>query len=369
MIDEVLCHGRMISKTAAAALLFLFLAANTHAGDAGTAKMSWEGKTLTFSVGYGPGGGADVQGRIMAIHLPQFLPGSPRVVVTNKPGGGTRVNAIDMAVRPADGTYIGNVSIGLLTASAMGADPKFDWAKYEYLGMIESDATQGVMCARADRIKNLNDFLKAGRKWTLGEIGPSTTLGKETEWYKIVGLPVNVVYGYGGSAEVAAAFDRGEMDLTMRCDPVYAKKYPEWFTKNYALPLFWHSTEPKDWFPLDTPLYHNFKKGAYPWFVEIHEALKEVVTKDQFAAFDAFRALTGTHVWALPPGTPKEVVKALQSAFNEMTKSKAFIKDMNSRDREVLPIAGEELVKRVNALKNQPPSVKAILEKMLKGRG
>jgi hypothetical protein len=120
---------------------------------------------------------------------------------------------------------------------------------------------------------------------------------------------------------------------------------------------------------LDTPLYHNFKNGAYPWFVEIHEALKEVVTKDQFAAFDAFRALTGTHVWALPPGTPKEVVKALQSAFNEMTKSKAFIKDMNSRDREVLPITGEDLVKRVNALKNQPPNVKSILEKMLKGRG
>jgi tripartite-type tricarboxylate transporter receptor subunit TctC len=82
-----------------------------------------------------------------------------------------------------------------------------------------------------------------------------------------------------------------------------------------------------------------------------------VVSKDQFAAFDAFQALTGTHVWALPPGTSKDVVKALQSAFNEMTKSKAFIhKGYELPSREVLPITGEDLVKRVNALKNQPPA-------------
>ena len=48
----------------------------------------YRGKTLRMLIGYGPGGGYDIYGRLVAEFLPRHLPGKPTIIAQNMPGAG-----------------------------------------------------------------------------------------------------------------------------------------------------------------------------------------------------------------------------------------------------------------------------------------
>lgn len=326
--------------------------------------LSWKDKTVTISVGYKAGGGADTMARLLAVHLPKFLPGAPRIMVQNRPGGGTVTNARDMLRRPNDGTYIGQFAQTLMVAGVLGEAPKwFKWKDYGYLGMIDGagEETFTAVCAHVDKIKNLKDFV-SGKNWRWGEISPATSAGKDLVWFSMTKFPIRAFYGYGGSNEVAAAFDRGEMDVTSRCNETIAKRYPQWFTENKVVPLFgWGELNPDKHIPPDNPLSNGIREGRWPWFGDMHKTLAHLATKDQWAALDAMLALQGTHVWALPPGVSAPVTKFLQKAFVDTARSPGFVADMTKRDRKVAPLSGPDTIKRVQAIQDLAPAGKAVL--------
>ena len=71
----------------------------------------YEGKTIKIVVGLNPGGGFDTFARILARHLPQYIPGKPRFIVQNMPGAGSLVAANRIyAEQPGDGLTIGSTS-------------------------------------------------------------------------------------------------------------------------------------------------------------------------------------------------------------------------------------------------------------------
>lgn len=92
----------------------------------------FKGKTITLVVDFKPGGGTDVQARYFAAHFGQFIPGDPRIAVTNLfpiPAGRNYV----WSAKP-DG-----LSISFLAAADVGTeliDPtaQFQSDKFEYIG-------------------------------------------------------------------------------------------------------------------------------------------------------------------------------------------------------------------------------------------
>ena len=72
----------------------------------------YRGKTLRMLIGYGPGGGYDLYGRLVAEFLPRFIPGNPTIVPQNMPGGGSFVAAKFMA-------EVAPTSIGMTLAAVM----------------------------------------------------------------------------------------------------------------------------------------------------------------------------------------------------------------------------------------------------------
>lgn len=329
----------------------------------------WAGKKVMISVGYKPGGGADTMARMLAVHLPKFLPGNPRITVQNRPGGGTTTNARDMLRRPADGTYIGQFAQTLMIAGVLGQAPKwFNWKDYGYLGMVDGagEQTFTALCAHTDKIKNLKDFL-AGDKWRWGEISPATGSGKELVWFSQTKMPIRAFYGYGGSAEVAAAFERGEMVVTSRCNEVFANRYPHWFKENKVVPLFgWGELNPDKHLPPNNPLSNGIREGKWPWFGDMHKTVPHLASKDQWEAFDAMTALEGTHVWSLPPGVPSKIQNAMQKAFLDTVNSKAYRADLTKRGRKVAPLSGPATIKRVQAIQDLSASGKKVLIEVFK---
>ena len=71
----------------------------------------YRGKTMKVIIGYGPGGGYDLYGRLAAEFLGRHIPGSPTIVPENMPGGGSLKAILYLyQVAPQDGTYLGSVS-------------------------------------------------------------------------------------------------------------------------------------------------------------------------------------------------------------------------------------------------------------------
>src|SRR6266699_2498670 len=78
----------------AAIAAFLF-AASPAAADA--VADFYRGKTVSFVIGVGPGGGYDLSSRLVAQHLGRFIPGNPAVVPRNLPGASGIVSALNVS--------------------------------------------------------------------------------------------------------------------------------------------------------------------------------------------------------------------------------------------------------------------------------
>src|SRR5258708_25875986 len=95
----------------------------------------YRGKTLRMLIGYGPGGGYDIYGRLVAEFLPRHLPGNPNILPQHMPGAGSFIAAKYMAeVAPKDGTVLGSLSQMLALDSMIGNSAKADISKFAYLG-------------------------------------------------------------------------------------------------------------------------------------------------------------------------------------------------------------------------------------------
>src|SRR5262249_6746378 len=115
----------------------------------------YQGRTLTLVVGYGPSGGYDLFGRLIARHLGRHIPGRPGIVVQNMPGAGSlRATNWLYSVAPRDGTVLGIFARHMPMLAVLGInraatfDPRrFTWlgsasdfSRDAYLLMVRTDA-------------------------------------------------------------------------------------------------------------------------------------------------------------------------------------------------------------------------------------
>jgi tripartite-type tricarboxylate transporter receptor subunit TctC len=96
----------------------------------------YQGKTVRIIVAFSPGGGFDMLARIMARHMPQYIPGHPHILVQNMPGGGNSIGVNYVYnVAPPDGLTIGMVH-GNKIVQQMTKVPgiEFDVTKFHWVG-------------------------------------------------------------------------------------------------------------------------------------------------------------------------------------------------------------------------------------------
>jgi len=99
----------------------------------------YQGKTVQIRVGFAAGGAFDVWARLMASHLPKFVPGNPTFVVQNMTGGGSIIGANYVyGVAKPDGLTLGVVSPAMYIEQVTGKkEVQYDWIKFSYIGSPE----------------------------------------------------------------------------------------------------------------------------------------------------------------------------------------------------------------------------------------
>jgi tripartite-type tricarboxylate transporter receptor subunit TctC len=139
-------------------------------------------QTIRIIISFGPGGGSDIVGRILAQRMQEKLGQS--VVVENRPGAGGMLGNEAIANSPKDGYTLGIMTAGQIIAPVMTKAPRYDTLKvFDSVGQI---ATAGlVIVVRPDYpAKTIKDLI---------------AMAKENPGKIVFGSP-----GYGATQHLAA---------------------------------------------------------------------------------------------------------------------------------------------------------------------
>ena len=312
----------------------------------------YQGKTIRIIVGFSPGGGYDALARMLSRHMPKYIPGQPTIVVENMTGAGSLLaaNHVYKVAKP-DGLTMGHFSGGFAFNQVMGQPGiELDTQKFVYVGAVARDES-AIALSKASGITSMESWFAAKTPVKLGTTGPGA-FGTDNV-IKVVraalNLPIQIISGYKGTADMRLATESGEIDgTTWGWDSMRGtwQKALELGTVVVVL-----QTVPKAFPDLPrVPLAIDFAKTAEAkQLIEIGIHFPSKITK----------------TLALPPGTPMERARILQKAVQETVKDPEFIAEADKAKIGLAPVTAEEMKKTVDGIFKLDPGILAKLKTIL----
>lgn len=311
----------------------------------------YKGKTIRVIVGGSAGGGFDVYTRAMTRYMGKHIPGNPTMVVENMTGAATRIAAKYMhsAAKP-DGLTFGIFNGYLILNQVL--NPKgfdFDMRKFEWLGVPIQDNVACVMRKEAG-ITNVDQWRAAKTPIKMGGLGPGNSTSDVVRVVKAtLNLPIQLVEGYKGTADVRLAADAGE--LQGAC----------WAWE--SIKVTWRKgLESGDVLPV---LQVTSKKQ--PDLPNVPHALDLAKSDEERQIIRAGGIEPGaiTRVYVTTPGTPRDRVQTLRRAFAETLKDPEFLAEAKKVQLEVNPLSGDEVGKIVDSMFKLNPTTVSKLANIL----
>ncbi len=319
-----------------------------------TVEQFYKGRTLTLYVASAPGGINDLTARLIAKHMPNFLPGKPTIVVQNLAGANGLALANRLYVNAEkDGTVIGILERATPQLAVQG-DPnvRFDPLKLTWLGSVSSYANDAYLLQvnASFPAKTVADLKQPGTPARLGTTGAGATnlifsiIAKD-----VLGLNVQIVRGYAGAAAVFLAQQRGEVDGQINgLSALKAGQRSLWEAGAFRPLVAFSRTTRLPELP-DVPIARELTQDP--------KALSLIA----FAEAPFFIALP----LAAPPDLPPDRAKALQTAFMDMSRDPAFVADAQKLGLDVSPIDGDAVVKVITQMAATPKEVIAQFNQMV----
>lgn len=312
----------------------------------------YKGKTIHFVVGFSAGGGFDTYTRTIARHMPKHIPGNPSTVVENMAGAGSLIaaNYIYSKAKP-DGLTIGNWFGSLMLQQVMGGQKgiEFDARKFEWIGAPVADSNA---CAftKASGITTMDQWLAAKRPVKIGGIAPGTANSDIPRVLKTaLNLPIQLVEGYKGTADVRLAADAGEVDGGC------------WSWE--SIKVTWRKGLESG----DVKVVIQALPKKHPELQDIPNAIDLAKTEEARQLIKA--GLNDPTViarpYSLPPGTAKERVRILREAFMATMKDPEFLAEAKKASLDLNPVSGEEVESIVQDFFKLAPGLIAKLRDIL----
>lgn len=321
-------------------------------GQASAQEPFFKGKTVRIVVGFAAGGGFDTYSRAMARYWGRHIPGNPSIIVENMAGAGSLIaaNHVYKAARP-DGLTIGNFGGGLFMQQLKGgAGIEFDARKFEFLGVPVQD-NRSCAFTKASGITSMERWMAAKTPVKVGATAPGDLVHDGPKILQAaLGLPIHLVSGYKGTADIRLAAEAGE--LAGGC---------------------W------GWDSIKATWSRALESGDAVMVVQMvskpHPDLPKVPLAISYAKSDDARQLIEAGVtipaitnrpYVVTPGTPKDRVEMLRKAFDATMKDPEFVGDAKKSRIDLEPIGGVEVQKMVGDMFNLSPALIAKLRDALK---
>ncbi len=304
---------------------------------AASAEVNFSGKTVTILVPFKEGGGTDTFARILAPFFAENLPGKPKIVVLNKPGGGSVRGANQFQKAKPDGLTVMGVSTSTLTNSVFaGKKVKFrvsSWVPImvnpmgslfygvtDQTGIKGKDIAQDIAALR----KNKSKLIMGAKNATSAEIRLAIVAD-------MLGFFPKIVYGLSASKWRKATL-RGELNIGYANNSTWVRKLQSWEKKGTITSYMTLGI-----LTLDGKVARDPEVKHLPSFVEAYQAVHgKKPSGPQFEVFKSILAMSvnASKALVLPPKTPKAIsnvyVAVAKKAFSDPKMSKRLRKKLGN---------------------------------------
>ncbi len=345
----------MLRATLSIALLTILFAAGPAAAQ------SFSGKTIIEIVNYPPGGPTDIEGRIVAKHLPDHIPGHPGVIVKNMGGAAGLIGSNALGEATANGDTVGFFTME--TSTQILGNPAIHTPLPNFV-LVAGVQSPLVAYMRRDTPPGVNvpaDLMKTKDFRALSLNGQnSNTINQELS-LDLLGVNYQPVPAYIGLKEVETAIlqNTGQMANTSlsgwigSAQPALGDKViPLWqlaprgadggYPRSRNLPNLQTFEE-----------FYASVKGSPPPAGDIRYQTLRAVMDPQLAMF---------RMVLLPPKTPANITATMRKAFKDLWADKDFLADYaRVMKTEPVLVSGEDGQKILAGLAGIQPKIKEFL--------
>lgn len=312
---------------------------------------SYEGKTIRIIVGYSAGGGYDMYARALARHLGNHIPGKPAVIVENMTGAGSLIaaNYLYRAAKP-DGLSIGHFNGSLFFNQALGQPGvEFDAQKFIFIGAAVKEGMVFLFTKKSG-ITSMEKLMASKVPVKMAGLAPGVNTDNNIRLIKSAfNLPIQVITGYKGSADIRLAMEQGEV----------AGSSPTWISIRSA----WGKALQSG----DAIVVLQTVPEPFPDLPKVPLAISYAKTPEarQLIEVGIHSASIFSRAFTLPPATPREQAQILTRAFTETLKDKAFLAEAEKANLDIEPVTAAELEKSVSGIFKLDQSMLAKLKDIL----
>jgi tripartite-type tricarboxylate transporter receptor subunit TctC len=300
----------------------------------------YKGRTVTL-MSHAAGGTYDGYLRLLARHMPKYIEGAPRMIVTHRPaGGGLEVVNVLGRVAPQDGTTLALVSQGMFLHEAIGGSGlQVSMGDLQWIGNF-SQSNQVTIIWGKPEVKSINDAKH--HQVVLGASGAAGGSAIPPVLYNsLLDTKFKLIYGYGAT-DTRIAVERGEVDGIGSIAWAAAK--------SFMAPLL---KRPDATVLIQLGLRREADLPHVPLLIDL------VQDDPDKLAIARFMALTSIIARALaaPPGMPEPRLSMLRNAFERVLTDPDFRAEANRANLDLDPMSGEEVSKAVSELLAAPESI------------
>ena len=338
---EVVLSKVTLSLVAAASVLTMAAGQGAHAQDAAA---FYKGRNLDILVASGPGGGYDAYARVIARHMPKYMPGGPNLVIRNMPGAGGKNAAAYLAdVAPRDGTAMLAAQPGALVEQILG-DPKtvtYKPLEFQYIGSAESFTTVCVMRSDSE-VKSYAELHEKEAVFGGDQIG-ATTHDHTIMFTKLSNAKIRMVTGYKGTTDLVLAVERKEIDgfCGYAWSSLFARS-PDLVNKGVARIINQFSMTPH---PAATkagvPSAFDFVKDPLN-----KQAMELIATVQEFG-----------RPYMVHGAVPKARVEFLRAAYDATMKDPDYVAEVQRAGLDASPLTGEQVLEKLRRVLEAPKEV------------
>jgi len=293
-------------------LLFMLLSAAVPAAFA----QSYPARPVKIVVGFTPGGGVDINARMLAPKLSEYL--GQQFVVENRPGAGTNIANELVAKSPADGYTLLCTTAALTINMSLYRNLPFDTLR-DFAPISVFSESPNVLVVNAKLpVSSVKDLLELARKspgkLNYSSAGVGTTQHLSAELLKLLTKTFIVHIPYKGTSPSLTALIASEVDLSFANIPAIQAHVKSGRLKALA------TTGPRR-----------------------DPQLPEVPTMKE-AGVDGL-SVTVWYGLLAPAGTPREIVQALATATARATRDPELRKRMLEQGADPVGSTPEEFGK------------------------
>jgi len=323
--------------------------------DAGT----FAGKRVVMIVGFSPGGGTDLLGRLIAKSLGDNLPGKPSIIVRNVPGA-SGMKAMDYILRQ---TKPDGLTVVMATGSQV--DPinysKLNTPYNPKLFPVIGGFTTGGSAVLISKDVESRLYDKSAKPVVMGSTGNLPRNAMQMVMWGIEYLDWNArwITGYKGTGGLMTAMERKEIDMTAtgnvgKVHDLVANGNFKILTQSGAY--------------RGGKLRPSKQYGDAPVFADLMEG--KITNKIEKAAFQYWRnTMTADKWFGLTPGSPDDIVKVYRDSWGAISSDEKFVKVANKIRANVVPMDHVDMSEIIWSLVDTPDAALEFTKELMKRQG